>query len=192
MSYTNPTATEISSIGLDAEITKIQILLKTLPWLNECFHRAYIHREINGNKISIIPKVWESSNEWYDCRPNDAVISQAFFVSESEERVTSFEKHADPTFEQDISIIFWLNTDELASHISGPSLGYQKVDVLDILKTSDSVLNISSIIDRSAQEVFSGFTIEDQNTHYTMLPYAGFRINFTVKFDYIECLTVSS
>ncbi len=53
--------------------------------------------------------------------------------------MTSFEKHADPTFEQDISIIFWLNTDELASHISGPSLGYQKVDVLDILKTSDSV-----------------------------------------------------
>lgn len=191
MSYTNPTQTEITSIGLDAAITALQIRLKTLSWLNKCFHRAYTHREVSGTKTIIIPKVWEASNEWYDCRPNDIVISQAFFTPISEERVLEFEKNVDPVFEQDIALIVWLNTDELAAHISGPSLGHQKSDVLDILKNADSVLNVSSIIDKSAQEIYQGFTIDDQNTHYTMLPFAGFRINLTVKFDYIECLITS-
>ena len=134
----------------------------------------------------------EAQNEWYDCRPNDAVISQAFFTPLSEERVTSFEKFADPTFEQDIALIVWVNVDQLPGHISGPSLGYQKAEVISILKTSDSVMDIAEIIDISAVEIYKGFTIADENTHYTMLPFAGFRVNLTVKFDYINCVVASS
>ena len=192
MSYTNPAQTEIQSIGLDLAITNIQAKLKTLTWLNKCFHRAYTHREIINGRTVVIPKVWESANEWYDCRPNDIAISQAFFTPISNETASEFEKNADPVFSQDIALIVWLNTDELPAHSYGPSLAYQKSDVIDILKNADSVLNIISIVDRSAQEIFEGFTIEDQDTHYTMLPFQGFRINLTVKFDYIECLPISS
>ena len=60
MSYTNPTDTEISSIGLDAAITILQAQLKALTWLNKVFHRAYTHREVNKlGKTIIITKVWK-------------------------------------------------------------------------------------------------------------------------------------
>lgn len=196
MSYTNPSATEISNIGLDGVITALQQELKLLPWLNKCFHRAYTHRELGlDNRTILIPKVWEAENEWYDCRPNDTLktkVSQAFFVPISEERVTSFEKRSDATFEQDVALIVWLNIAQLAAHEGSPSAGYLKSDVLDILKNSDSIMSIKSIVDKDAVQIYEGFTITDEVTQYTMLPYQGFRVNFSVKFDYIECLTPSS
>lgn len=196
MSYTNPTDTEISNIGLDAVITALQQELKLVPWLNKVFHRAYTHRELDTQgRVVLIPKVWEAGNEWYDCRPNDTLktaVSQSFFVPVSEERVTDFEKHSDPTFEQDIALIVWLNIGQLAAHEGSPSAGYLKSDILDILKVSDSVLDILSIYDKDATQIYEGFTITDEATQYTMLPYQAFRINFTVKFDYIECLMPSS
>jgi hypothetical protein len=196
MSYNNPSDTEISNIGLDAVITLLQQELKQLPWLNKVFHRAYTHRELDINQRTIlIPKVWEAGVEWYDCRPNDSLktaVSQSFFFPISEERVTSFEKRSDPTFEQDVALVVWLNISQLAAHEGSPSAGYLKSDVLDVLKNSDSVLDITSIVDKDAVQIYEGFTITDEVTQYTMLPYQGFRINFTVKFDYIECLMPSS
>lgn len=197
MSYSNPTATNINTVGLDSAISKLQTSLQTLTWLNKVFHRAYIHRELDINQRPIlIPKVWEDadnvSSEWYDCRPNDIVISQAFFTPVSEERAIDWQSGSDATWEQDIALIVWLNTTQIPAHDSGPSLGVQKAQVLQLLNFSDVVSDITSIVDRDATEIYRGFTITDENTHYTMLPFAGFRINFKVMFDYIQCLQASS
>lgn len=197
MSYSNPSATNINTVGLDASISKLQTSLQTLTWLNKVFHRAYTHREIDlKDKTILIPKVWEENAqadlEWYDCRPNDIVISQAFFTPVSEERVIEWVPQADATWEQEIALIVWVNTTQLPAHDSGPSLGLQKAQVLQLLNTSPVVSGITSIVDRDATEIYRGFTIVDDITHYTMLPFAGFRINFKVLFDYIQCLQPSS
>lgn len=194
MSYPNPLATQIPTIGLDGTITALQTELSALTWLSKCFHRAYRHLELNtGNNRTIsVPKTWQGANEWINVLPNDNQPAQAFFWPLSGEDVTEFDNHVDPLMESDICLIVWLNTSKLAGHIYGPSLAIQKADVMDILKNSDLVMGIDSIVDRSANEIFDPFTITDERTQYTMLPYQGFRINFRVKFTYELCLPLSS
>ena len=195
MTYINPSNTAIQTIGIDKTITELQTALGALPWLAKCFHRAYRHYEVsslNSKKTLTIPKTWEANNEWYNNLPNDNVVASAFFYPTSDEQVEDFEPHVDPDFQQEIALIVWLNTDKLTNHTTGPSLANEKADVLAILSNNDLVIGINSIVDKSAEDIFEPFSIDDVNNHYTMLPFAGFRVNFTVKFDYTICQQPSS
>jgi len=195
MTYINPQATAIPTIGLDGTITSLQTDLSALTWLSKCFHRAYRHSEQSqstNNRTNVVPKTWEAGNEWINVLPNDNLPAQAFFYPISDEDVTEFDNQFDPLMEADICLIVWVNTTQLVNHTTGPSLAYEKADVINVLKASDLVLSIDSIVDRSAAEIFDPFTVDDVRNHFTMLPFAGFRVNFKVKFDYIECSTISS
>lgn len=197
MSYINPENTAIATIGIDKTITVLQAALGNISWLTKCFHRAYRHYElspVNGKKTLSIPKTWEANNEWYNNLPNDNLAAQAFFYPTGDEDIVQYsdEVHVDPILKQRICLIVWLNTNKLSAHTTGPSLAREKADVLAILNNSDLVISIDSIVDKSATDIFAPFTINDQDTHFTMLPFAGFRINLTVKFDYIVCNSPSS
>jgi hypothetical protein len=192
MSYINPENTSISTIGIDATITTLQSALGDITWLTKCFHRAYRHYEIQGKKTLSIPKTWEANNEWYNNLPNDNLPAQAFFYPIGDEQVLDFDQHIDPLWQQKVCLIVWVNTNKLSGHTTGPSLAQEKADVLAILNNSDLVISVDSVVDRSADDIFEPFTIDDPKNHFTMLPFAGFRINFTVKFDYIVCNSPSS
>ncbi len=192
MTYIHPQNTAIPTIGIDQTITVLQAAIGQLPWLTKCFHRAYLHHEISGKKTLNIPKTWEAGNEWYNNLPNDNLAATAFFYPTGDEQAGEFEPHVEPDFQQEIALIVWVNINKLTGHTTGPSLAQEKADVLAILNNHDLVIGINSIVDRSADDIFEPFSIDDKNTHFTMLPFAGFRVNFTVKFDYTICLQPSS
>lgn len=195
MTYINPENTAIQTIGIDKTITVLQTALGQISWLTKCFHRAYRHYEvsaINSKKTLTIPKTWEANNEWYNNLPNDNLAATAFFYPTGDEQVEDFSPHVAPDFQQEIALIVWCNTDKLTGHTTGPSLAQEKADVLAVLSNNDLVIGINSIVDKSAEDIFEPFSIDDVNNHYTMLPFAGFRVNFTVKFDYILCQSASS
>lgn len=192
MTYIHPQNTAIQTIGIDKTITELQSALGQISWLTKCFHRAYRHYELLGKKTLTIPKTWEANNEWYNNLPNDNLAATAFFYPTGDEQVEQFDPHVDPDFSQEIALIVWVNTDKLTGHTTGPSLAQEKADILAVLNNSDLVIGINSIVDKSAEDIFDPFSIDDVNNHYTMLPFAGFRINFTVKFDYIICQSASS
>jgi hypothetical protein len=192
MTYINPQNTPIQATGIDQTITLLQAALGELNWLTRCFHRAYRHYEILGKKTLTIPKTWESNNEWYNNLPNDNLAATAFFYPTGDEKLVQFNPHVPPYFTQDIALIVWVNTDKVAVVKKGPSLSQEKADVLAILNDHDLVTNIDSIVDKSADDIFKPFTIDDPTNHFTMLPFAGFRVNFTVQFDYIQCQSASS
>lgn len=195
MTYIHPQNTAIATIGIDETITVLQTALGNINWLSKCFHRAYRHYElspVNGKKTLSIPKTWEANNEWYNNLPNDNQPATAFFYPTGDEDVLSYDTHVDSIWQQQVCLIVWVNTNKLSAHTTGPSLAQEKADVLAVLNNSDLVISIDSIVDKSATDIFAPFTINDQDTHFTMLPFAGFRINFTVKFDYIVCNSPSS
>lgn len=193
--YANPLATTIDTTGLDGAITSIQTDIAALDWIQKSFHRAYRHQELNNGtsqrNISV-PKTWQSGKEWINVLPNDNITAQSFFWPLGEEDVLEFDNHIDPLMSSEIALIVWVNTSKLAGHNTGPSISHQKADILNVLKSSDVVVGITGIIDRSADEIFEPFTINDELKQWTMLPYQGFRVNFTVKYTYAQCLPVSS
>jgi hypothetical protein len=195
MSYNNPLDTAIQTSGLDGTITSLQSAMSAFSWIDKSFHRAYRHTEeseATGRRTKSIPKCWQANNEWIDVSPNDNITAQSFFWSDSSEDVAEFDKHVSPLMEADISLIVWINTSKLSGHITGPSVSEQKADVINLLTNHDLVVSIDSIVDRSADEIFDPFTMDDERTHYTMLPFQGFRVNFRVKFTYDQCSVISS
>lgn len=194
MTYIHPQNTAIPTIGIDGTITSLQAAIGQISWLDKCFHRAYRHYEqgtFNNGELTI-PKTWEANAEWYNCLPNDNLISQAFFYPLNDEDVIESEPHVAPLWESDICLIVWVNTTKISGHTTGPSLANEKADVLAVLTASDLVTGIDSIVDKSAPDIFDPFTIDDPRNHFTMLPFAGFRVNFRVKYDYIVCQPASS
>lgn len=190
MSYYDPTATEIATTGFDAAITSIQQALKSsCTWIDKVFHRAYIFRDKDENgKVMVLPKVWEAGNEWINVLPNDNMKSQSFFTANEPEQVTDYDTNDLVILAtRRVSLILWMNTSDAPSTLTGPSLADIKKRLLTVLMASDRVLEVESIIDQDAESVFEGFTINDADTKYLMLPYAGLRINFTLKYQYSLC-----
>lgn len=193
--YANPLATTIDTFGIDGTISVLQSAIANLDWIQKSFHRAYRHQELNtgtSQRTISVPKTWQSGKEWINVLPNDNITAQTFFWPLGEEQVLDFENHIDPLMASEVALIVWLNTSKLSGHNTGPSITQQKADILNILKSSDLVTGITGIIDRSADEIFEPFTINDELKQWTMLPYQGFRVNFTVKYTYAQCLPVSS
>jgi hypothetical protein len=194
MTYINPQNTSIPTIGIDGTITVLQAAIGAISWVDKCFHRAYNFQELppqGGTGTKQVPKTWEAQNEWYNNLPNDNLPAQAFFYVQGDEDTID----AGPEnllWESDISLIVWVNTSKLVGHTTGPSLAQEKADVLTVLQASDLVTGIDSIIDKSASDIFDPFDVEDAKNHFTMLPFAGFRVNFRVKYTYDQCLPVSS
>lgn len=193
MSYHTPTATEITAIGLDGAITSIQSDMKaSLTWIEKVFHRAYLFQESDqdGRVKRMVPKVYEAGNEYINVLPNDHVRSQVFFVPAGDEDVQDYDPNSLLIVNQDIALVFWCDVRSLSGNSAtsyNPSLSLVKKQFIDFLNNHDSVLEITSIVDKKAEDVFEGFTIDDDKTHYTMLPFAGLRINFRIKFDYKLC-----
>lgn len=189
MSYNNPNITTSDLPGIDAAIYSLQTALATkFSWM-KVFHRAYPFREKNmetGRKYDI-PKVWIGGNEYMNILPNDFLKGQAFFVLTGEEDVKVFNPSTDMDIEVSVSLIIWVNTSQIPGHVQGPSIANLKADVLELIGSADHVLKIKSFTDQDAEEIFDGFTIDDIDTQYLMLPYAGLRVNMILKYNYSIC-----
>ena len=190
MSNHNPLATEITAAGLDGVITSIQQTLKD-SYFSKVFHRAYLFEERDGKKPVTVPKCWEQGDEWIIVLPNDAVRSQIFFLPVGDEVVVGdYEANVEPQFTSEIALIFWCDVRYLPGNTKtsyNPSLATVKKDLLTILNAHDGVTKVTELIDKSAGDIFKGIDINDAKTHYTMLPFAGLRINFEVSYNYRLC-----
>lgn len=189
MSANNPNITTIDQPGLDWAIHSLQsILAHKFDWMT-VFHRAYPFREFRSeeSKTHTIPKVWVGINEYMNVLPNDFLIGQAFFFVTDDEKQIEVDLQFGSTFRTEVSLIIWVNTDNVPGHTTGPSIAKLKKEINDLLVEHISVVKIESMTDQDAEQVFDGFTIQDVDTQYLMLPYSGLRINMVLQYSYSEC-----
>ena len=189
MSANNPNITTIDQPGLDLVIHNLQSLLADkFDWMT-VFHRAYPFREYwsEERKTHTVPKVWVGANEYMNVLPNDFLIGQAFFYVTDDEKQMESDLQFGSTFRTEVSLIIWVNTASMPGHTTGPSIAKLKKEINEILNDHISVSKIESMTDQDAESVFNGFTIEDVDTQYLMLPYAGLRVNMVLQCNYSEC-----
>lgn len=190
MSYINNKDKDRNYQGFDLSVSRVQSAIAAKFKDFKVYHRAYLFREKNGNNKTLkIPKVWEDNNEYLNVLPNDFKQGMMFFYPTSDERVKEFdqEQSQNNIYERDVCCILWVNTKKLADHTTGPSLSAVKATILSSLSNSDYVVRVNSVCDNDAEMIYKEFTINDVKTQYLMLPYAGLRIDFTVKYNYLSC-----
>jgi hypothetical protein len=183
----NPSVVTIPNpVGIDLAISNIQSKLGELTWLEKAFGRAWnMNRNIAGDK-RIEPVVYQSGSEYYPVLPNDALKSFCFFVvpgPRSTEEYNANTAFGTFFFKDTVSIIFWLNLQQI-----DPSKDYifkeeLLKDVLAVLNKDSNVL-VSKVWDDRIEDIYKGFTLFPTHRDLLMYPYSAFRIEMDLSYQF--------
>mgnify|MGYP006949691458 CR=1 FL=1 len=187
--------------GLDKAIATLQCALGCLSWLDKVFGRAWerkiaqrlnttrtaadVYNSETRTRIAREPFAYAGNGEYISMLPNDTLKAYCFFVANGEERFETKERKSAPYLtKRNVSVIVWANLKELGyQHIATESL---KGEVLKLLQKESCIESIDSAVDERSELVFDGFDLDEVKQELLAYPFAGFRINFTVKYSQ-EC-----
>lgn len=195
VSYNNPPVELVPNPeALDLAIQAIQERLAGLSWLEKAFGRctkqiarlqdAEIKNRQARNEYTF-PEVY-FKREPYNCMVNDNLKSYCFFHAKDALRFTDWEPFLQMQgAEQPLALIFWLNLGRI-----DPAKNYNfseslRREVVQVLKQCPGLKLESSSLE--VNNVFNPFTITEAFRNYLKPPFAAFRFDGTLSFDYFNC-----
>lgn len=177
--------------GIEKVVSGIVAKLKTCITIssNYCvLGLAEIREEIRENEPYTLPQYYISNREWYNLEPTTDVEMFSFFYSDSPK--TSFSEDFS-IYEQDLNLIFWVNTEQLFDTTNYISTDELITTVLNALSNSrfDAIVSINSIVD-GFDATWNDFDIvNDKTMKFNFKNYITFKVNLTlnVKEQYCKC-----
>ena len=185
---------------LDKVIQDIQTALTSgLNWLDAAFGKAYklVEHKIDGDKF-VYPAAYNGKGEYVSLLPNDNFGNFSWFdIYDPQDIVTTMQGR--PEFEFSGAIVFWYNLSSIYEDNSVLYTEEIKDEIVRLLTTSGflgsgSRFIINSIYERP-ENIYKGYAIEkvyNNNAYkgeniqsidkqFFTYPYAGLRIEFTIK-----------
>ena len=185
---------------LDKVLQDIQKTLKSkLTWLDYAFGRAYKmseHRP-DGNKF-IYPAAYNGNAEYVSLLPNDNFGNFSWFdIYDPQER--RYVVQGLPQFTFNGAIVFWYNLstiygdnsmlyteeikDEIIRILTSPGVisGQGKIEISRIYERFENIYKGYSIEKIYNNNLYKGQGIQDIDKQFFLYPYAGLRIEFSLK-----------
>ena len=162
---------------LDRVIDDIQTgLERNVPWLENIFPRAErLVTEQEGVR-RYTPNHYKGRDEYERLLPCDGLGNFCFFTVDDPEQVTGGVGEA-AMVTGTFSLIVWL---DMRTVDDGDSRNMEKIEA-DILRLLDGEyrlrtgrMSVDKVYKR-AENIFTGFTLDEVSNQYLMAPYAGFR-----------------
>lgn len=194
INYKDPPVEIIPSpVALDYEILQMQQKLAGVAWLQKIFGRAHLQPQPPQSKPQqqkyaadradqMVPEVYYKRSP-YDARPNDNLSAYCFFFCKDPVSFTDYKAlDAEQLVEQPLSVYFWANlkkVDGSKSYDFGPEL---ELDAFNALRKYGN-FSIDRIW-RTWDQVFRPFTITETFKQYLKPPYAAFRIDGVLRYDF--------
>jgi hypothetical protein len=189
MSYQSPSISETVrlDVGLDKVLKSLQAAFSEIDWLDgKVFLRAYTDTfdAVDGTPMTY-PQVYTGNGEYYNASINDHMSCAMFFQAKGPEKVNYVKPGRSRTiqYERPMAVVFWCNLQRLSDEFSMDYIYTEalKERFVEKLANDSNVLSIDQYIDEPMESVFEGFTVFEQK-QYNKFPYAGIRINFTIKY----------
>lgn len=190
MPYSSPASSESVrvSVGLDKVLQSLQESFNGIEWLEgKIYLRAYTDTFPNAEGDNVTsPQVYMGNGEYHDASINDHLDCAMFFQAKGSEKIV-FQKPRDfksLSQERKLSLVFWCNLVQLAENFPDDYIFTEQIKVIFLRKLAKStyVVSVEEYVDEPIESVFEGFTFFD-GRQYNKHPYAGIRIDFTVKYD---------
>lgn len=164
----------------DKVIEELQTeLKKNLPWLQVAYGRCErLVKTIDGKRY-YTPNVYKGGNEYESLLPDDRRGCYSFFVMAEPQEVKQMIQ-VEIRVVCPFSLIVWVDMRWVERVMNLPderNTEYVKEQVLSVLDrpcTHKGSISINKIYER-AENVFSGFTLDEVQNQYLMSPFAGFR-----------------
>ena len=155
------------------------ILIDKLPWLQVAYGRCErLVKSIDGKRY-YTPNVYKGNNEYENLLPDDRRGCYSFFVMTEPQEVKPMVQ-VDVRVHYPFSLIVWVDMRWVEKVMQLPderNTEYIKEQVLSVLErpfTRRGSITINKIYER-AENVFSGFSLDEVQNQYLMSPFAGFR-----------------
>lgn len=187
----NPTATAYPApVDLDAAIEALRLGMAGISWLEKSFGRARMIARNSPDKKTAIkePMVYQGGGEYYPCLPNDALKSYSFFRVNGSRQLMDYAQSSPGLYASaPVDLIVWANLKQI-----NPAKDYIFTEelireTLMKINTFSEVLSITRVWDDKAEDIFSGYTIDERQRELLMYPYQGFRIEMVLQFS-VMCL----
>lgn len=186
----NPTAVQLpegDAVGIDVALLQIQIGLSYIPWLEKIFGRAWtLPTETLGKKASE-PKVYQGSKEYYPVLPNDALKAYSFFRVNSPRVLSDYGNNLNIggayRFEDNVDLFVWADLEKI--DVSNNYI-FKEALIRDVLKriNIEPTVQVIRVFDDKADDIYRGYTINEQQRELLMYPYTAFRIEMTLKYQF--------
>jgi hypothetical protein len=180
-------------VGLDIAIQAIQARLAAgLPWLQKAFGRVTIQTETNPSRDGkkqqekIIPEAYYK-REPFSLMVNDNLQSYCFFVAGDSMEFIKYDpmERFGALVNQPLAIIFWVNLEKIDATKKYNFMEELRRDCVEQLKRCPAFLLESSSIEYN--QVFNPFTITETFKQFLKPPFAAWRFDGTLAFDYLKC-----
>lgn len=185
--------------GIDKAFATLQSALLSLSWMGKVYARAWerkvsvremVSRTASDNynsgtrtRIARQPFAYAGNGEYIPMLPMpvDNIKSYAFFLATGEEKYETKGRRGVPFLtKRNAACIVWLNLKELGyEYIATEDL---KGEVIKLFQKEGCINTIDSAIDEHSDRIFEGFDLDEVKQELLAYPFAGFRINFTLKF----------
>ena len=171
----------------DRVIQSVQDSLGQLPWLTHIFGRSerlVKTSPANGQRI-VTPNVYYKKGEYLSLLPDNRELGNyAFFVLEDPQQVTVPMGNVNRV-KAPYSLIVWVDMRTVGATYDDRNTEQLKEALLKTVRRAwlrHGNVNVSKVYQR-AENVFSGYTLNEVDNQYLMAPYAGFRLTGEMQID---------
>lgn len=186
MSYKTPVVANLNVKGIDKKLQDISSHMSALSWLTYAFGLSDRMVELRDNTDYIFPACYISNTkDPMDVMPSDNYKAFCFWTKDGE---GTFDYEKGPArIYYNVSCIFYVNLERV-----DPLANYKEVktkvrqDIMTFFRREINkgigVLRIQSIIDDDITEVYEGFSMEQIDNKFKMLPKYACRVNLELSF----------
>jgi hypothetical protein len=147
---------------------------------------AEVREDIREDTTYTLPQYYTSNREWLNLEPTTIVDALSFFYKEGSK--TNFSEDFS-LYEQDVNLIFWINTEQIFNTTDYISTEDFISSTLNALSNSrfDTIVSINSVVD-GYNDTWSDFDIVNDDTmKFNFKNYVTFKINLTLNVKETIC-----
>jgi len=185
--------------GFDKVIFDLQKALGCISWFDKIYGRATEHKVPERDMVQRTnsdiynsetrsrlirqPRAYAGNGEYVILFPNDNLKAYGFFVATGPEEFEEKQRKSAPLkATRNVALIVWVNLKELG--YAFPNTETLKADVVKVLQKERCVQSINSYVDEHSEQIFEGFDLNEIKGEKLAYPFGGFRLNFTVEYNY--------
>lgn len=148
-----------------------------LPWLDNAFGRAErLVKYDDNNRRIYIPCWYTHDNEYIELTPTDSLGNFSFFWVDDPQDV-EWVPRQEIGLTTDFAIIFWYDFRKIYNE-TNRNREQVKADILYTLNTmtlSSGSFRVSRVMEQ-AENIYSGWSLDETDNQFLMAPYGGVRI----------------
>lgn len=151
-------------------------LARHLPWLDNVFGKSErVTKQTPEGKVLRLPTYYYSIDDYEELTPSDSLGNYAYFEIEDGQDVTMDHGGA-ALITADFSLVVWLDFRKLQGTDSRDkeSIKREILTALNSIVSDNGSISVTNVYER-AENVFSGYDIDEVDNQCLMHPYGGFR-----------------